>query len=92
MHRLIVPLALICACDGGTASDSVTDTDTSDTDTTPEVIPGVMRDCPETVGNICPYAGAGYNGFNGDAVDRLDAWFSFPMSIAFPPTGERPFG
>ena len=33
MHRLIVPLALICACDGGTTSDTATDTDTDTTDT-----------------------------------------------------------
>jgi DNA-binding beta-propeller fold protein YncE len=46
-----------------------------------------MRDCPETVGTICPWAGAGYNGWNGDDVHRLDAWFSYPMSVTFSPYG-----
>ena len=43
----------------------------------------VMRSCEAAPGRICPFAGDGYNGFNGDGVDRFDAWFSFPMSATF---------
>lgn len=85
MHRFLIPVALLAACDGGTTGSVDTDTGTP-----PEVRPGVMRHCPTVVGNICPYAGAGYNGYNRDNVHRLDAWFSFPMSIVWPTTGERP--
>lgn len=62
-----------------------------DTGTTPPVETGdefaVIRDCSPDVGNICPWAGSGYNGFNGDDVNRLDAYMAFPMSVAFPPPG-----
>ncbi len=85
-----------------TDSGTTPTTDTEDTDTTPETdtvetgtidtdttepIPSVMRDCPTTPGNICPWAGAGINGFNGDAAHRLDAWFSLPQSVTFSPYG-----
>jgi DNA-binding beta-propeller fold protein YncE len=63
---------------------------TGDTASETEPLAGVMRDCPEELGTICPWAGAGYNGFNGDEVGRLDAWFSFPMSVTFHPEGTRP--
>ena len=64
--------------------------DTADTGATEPDLAEVMRDCPADVGNICPWAGAGYNGFNGDEAPRLDAWFSFPMSVTFHPDGTRP--
>ena len=73
-------LTLLAACSGG-GDDPPQGTDTGPTDDPGR--PGVIRDCPADVGTICPWAGAGYNGFNGDDVDRLDAWFSFPMSILF---------
>lgn len=49
--------------------------------------PGVMRDCEAGPGIICPWAGSGSNGFNGDEVHRLDAWFSYPTSVHFSPHG-----
>lgn len=72
-------LVILAACGGDKDEDSG---DTGVTTDGPELL-SVMRDCPETAGTICPFAGAGYNGFNGDDVDRLDAWFSFPMGITF---------
>lgn len=72
---------LLLACNGGEDDPGATP---DITDPGPER-PGVMRDCPADVGTICPWAGAGYNGYNGDDVHRLDAWFSFPMSVAFAP-------
>lgn len=74
--------SLLLACNGGDDPETTTDSGTTDTET--ERL-GVMRDCPTDVGTICPWAGAGYNGYNGDDVHRLDAWFSFPMSVAFAP-------
>lgn len=47
----------------------------------------VMRDCEPATDRICPYAGDGYNGYNGDAIGILDAWFSFPMSATQSPHG-----
>ena len=80
MIRLL-PLVLLFACKD--AEDPGTD---SGTNPEPPDRIGVMRDCPAgEVGTICPWAGAGYNGYNGDDVHRLDAWFSFPMSVAFAP-------
>jgi hypothetical protein len=73
----------LTACGGDKDADT---SDTSVEDTT-ELL-RVMRDCPQEAGTICPWAGAGYNGYNGDDVHRLDAWFSFPMGITFHP--ERP--
>jgi len=55
--------------------------------TTPEEL-HVMRDCEPEVGRICPWAGDGYNGFNGDGVDRYDAWFSYPMSATISEYGD----
>jgi len=85
----LAALLVLTACGGkddGTAAG--TDTDTTPHHTEPDRA-SVMRDCPETAGTICPWAGAGYNGFNGDDVHRLDAWFSFPMSATFAP-GQTP--
>jgi len=100
MHRYLVPLVLLAACEGDTddtdTDDNPNDTDTTDTDTTVPTVddgwPDVMRDCPEVVGNICPWVGGGYNGVHllGDATHHLDAWFSFPVSVAFDPGGGRP--
>ena len=73
-------LPLLVACSGGDDDPVGTDTGTTDDGTERR---GVMRDCPEDVGTICPWAGAGYNGYNGNDVHRLDAWFSFPMSVLF---------
>ncbi|MBX2799330.1 MAG: hypothetical protein KTR31_16765 [Myxococcales bacterium] len=53
----------------------------------PAEIEHVMRDCEPAPGRICPWAGDGYNGWNGDDVHRLDAWFSFPMSVTFSERG-----
>jgi hypothetical protein len=103
MHRFLLPLALLAACEGDsddTDDGDVTDhtdhaTDTDTDTTTPPVDDGwadVLRDCEPTIGNICPWVGAGYNGvhLNGDATHQLDAWFSFPMSVAFDAGGGRP--
>lgn len=80
-NKLLVLLALAaCTGDKNPAEDSGT------TVQLPEDL-HVVRDCAPEPGRICPWAGDGYNGFNGDDVHRLDAWFSFPMSVAFPPPG-----
>ena len=47
---------------------------------------GVITDCIPTAGNICPWAGAGYNGYNGD-VSTFNLWFSFPMGVEISPYG-----
>jgi sugar lactone lactonase YvrE len=76
--HLLMATVLLSACKGeGDGTQTTTEPD--------EERPGVMRDCPADVGTICPWAGAGYNGFNGDDVHQLDAWFSFPMSAAHAP-------
>lgn len=49
---------------------------------------GVLRDCEAAAGNICPLVGDGSNGFNGDGLDALDSWLSFPMSMHFSPYGK----
>lgn len=49
---------------------------------------GVLRHCELSEGTICPWAGTGDNGFNGDGRDRLDTTFSFPMSVTFSPYGD----
>jgi hypothetical protein len=102
MHRYLVPLVLFAACDGDSddtdtdgTDDHTDDHDTDDTDTTDPLDDGwddVMRNCPADPGNICPWVGAGFNGVhpNGDATHQLDAWFSFPMSVAFDAGGGRP--
>jgi hypothetical protein len=66
---------------GGDASDT-------DTGTTTANLLHVARDCQPTPGNICPFAGDGYNGYNGDGLPALDAWFSFPMSATHSPYGK----
>ncbi len=48
----------------------------------------VMRNCKAAEGRICPWAGDGVYGFNGEGVDALDAWFSFPMSVTMSPYGK----
>lgn len=48
---------------------------------------GVLKDCAATEGNICPWAGAGGNGYNGEGKDKLDTFFSFPMSVTFSELG-----
>jgi hypothetical protein len=79
-HLLVAALAFgACTGDKNPAGDS-------GSDPLPELA-HVMRDCAAEAGRICPWAGDGYNGFNGDDVHRLDAWFSFPMSVGFPPAG-----
>lgn len=78
MRIHILAALLLAACNGGDSEPTAPEPE-------PEARPGVMRDCPTDVGTICPWAGAGYNGYNGDDVHRLDAWFSFPMSAAHAP-------
>jgi sugar lactone lactonase YvrE len=83
IHGLTV--ALLCAgCDDAPIGDQGTDGGTAG-----DGWADVLRDCPADPGTICPYAGAGFNGVHvdGDAVDRLDGWFSFPTDIAFPAEG-----
>lgn len=82
MNKTLMGLALVAACSG---NKDETQPEPEPEDTTTYL--SVMRDCPPDVGNICPWVGAGYNGYNGDDVHRLDAWMSFPMSVAFPPAG-----
>lgn len=48
---------------------------------------GVLRKCSAEAGVICPYAGVGPNGFNGDGHHRTESWFSFPLSITFSDLG-----
>src|SRR5690348_11953117 len=82
MKRYACVLAMF-ACNGdkdATTGDTSSDSPAAD-------YQSVMRDCPPDVGNICPWVGAGYNGINGDEVHRLDAWLSFPTSVAMPPAG-----
>jgi hypothetical protein len=64
--------------------------DKTPVDTAPDVADElhVMRDCEPAPGRICPWAGDGYNGFNGESVDRFDAWFSFPMSATISDRGD----
>lgn len=75
-----------------TVTETVTETTTiTITDTgepfVPGVVQGVITDCVPTVGNICPWAGAGYNGYNGD-VATFNLWFSFPMGVEISPYGD----
>lgn len=56
-------------------------------DPEPQDPSGVLRDCEAAPGRICPWAGSGDNGWNGEGKDRLDAMFSFPMSVTFSPYG-----
>lgn len=72
-----IGLALLAACGGGKSSDTGAAVDELH----------VMRNCEAAPGRICPWAGDGYNGFNGEGVDMLDAWFSFPMSATHSPYG-----
>jgi hypothetical protein len=48
---------------------------------------GVLEDCPPDPGVICPWAGAGGSGWNGDDVPRLEVLLSFPMGVATPSPG-----
>lgn len=56
-------------------------------DPEPQDPAGVLRNCKPEAGRICPWAGTGDNGFNGDGHDVLDSMFSFPMSVTFSPYG-----
>jgi sugar lactone lactonase YvrE len=38
-------------------------------------------------GTICTFAGTGANGYNGNKVDRRDAWLSLPVDLAFDAKG-----
>ncbi len=40
----------------------------------------VLARCADAPGVICPWAGTGANGFNGDGLDRHRTSFSFPVS------------
>jgi hypothetical protein len=82
MNRYVCLLALVAGCNGDKDETTGETGDTED-----PALESVMRDCPPDAGNICPWVGAGYNGYNGDDVHRLDAWLSFPMSVAVPPAG-----
>lgn len=79
----IVAVALLVGCTGPSSKDE----ESAETGEPAEPDGQVMRDCEPEVGRICPYAGQGSNGWNGDDVHRLDVYFSFPMSVAFPPPG-----
>jgi hypothetical protein len=83
MRPITVLSLLLAACAG---DPETTDTGGTLPGTTDD-LPSVLRDCPPTPGNICPWAGVGINGFNGDTVHRLDAWFSLPQSVTFSPYG-----
>lgn len=48
---------------------------------------GVSRDCEPGIGTICPYAGSGDNGYNGEGHGLLDTMFSFPMSVTLSELG-----
>jgi hypothetical protein len=91
MHRTLLPALLLVACEGDDDTAPI-DTDTETPPDDGDGYPDVMRDCPPTVGNICPWLGAGRNGWHpdGDAAHQLDQWFSFPVSSAFDPGGGRP--
>jgi len=69
---LMVALVALAACEKETEEPPVVDEG-----------PSVMKDCAPEVGRICPLAGAGQNGFNGDGKDALETMFSFPMSMTF---------
>lgn len=78
---LLVPVALLGACGKDEPQD------TAATSPTGLDLRHVMRDCEPGPGIICPWAGDGYNGFNGDGKEVLDAWLSFPLSVSFSPYG-----
>lgn len=48
----------------------------------------VITDCDPAVGNICPFAGTGDAGFNGDGRSCMETWLSHPMSVTFSPYGK----
>ncbi len=39
--------------------------------------------CPPTAGTICPWAGTGEAGFNGDGIHRLDTRLYWPVDLTF---------
>ncbi len=52
-----------------------------ETEPTPEV-------CDEDdVGTICTFAGTSQAGYNGEAIDRREAWLYWPVDIEFSPHG-----
>jgi len=87
--RLTLPygavLAVLAGCTGNGNNDGGGH-HPHDTGTTTSPFHSVMKDCPAVAGNICPWAGSGNTGWAGDG-DRYDTWFSYPMSVAFPPDG-----
>lgn len=83
MRPAIVGAALLLGCQDDTGS-------ATGTEPTGPQFEQVMRDCPTDVGNICPYAGAGYNGVLTGTHHLLDQWFSFPMSLTWPQGGGNP--
>jgi hypothetical protein len=60
------------------------DTDPGDTQSPT----GPLLDCEPEVGRICPLAGTGDAGFNGDDLPALESWMSLPMSMNFSPYGD----
>jgi len=88
--RLTLPsaagLAFLAGCTGdGTNTGGNHHPDPGDGGTSSPFY-SVLKDCPDDAGNLCPWAGSGNGGWAGDG-DRYDTWFSFPMSVAFPPEG-----
>lgn len=83
-HWTLLAIGLLAACGGKDEAADDTGATGDDDDAPP---PSVLRDCDPTPGNICPWAGVGINGFNGDDVHRLDAWFSYPMSVTMSDLG-----
>ncbi|HMV65662.1 MAG TPA: hypothetical protein PKA64_02335 [Myxococcota bacterium] len=76
MGRVLLSALLVTsACTGNPSTD--------DPSTDDPTKPTLLRDCDQVEGDICPFAGAGSNGFNGDGKDKFDTFFSFPMSVAF---------
>lgn len=86
MHRAIWSLALVVGGLGACTSEPA-DTDGDDDPNTP-FVHEVMKDCAPAEGRICPFAGTGDSGFNGEGQALLDAWMSLPMSITFSPYGK----
>ena len=66
------PYVILAACLGAAACD-------------PEE-PG-PKACPETPGVICPFAGTGHPGFNGDGKDLLESTLYWPTDLTFTSTG-----
>ena len=74
-------LLLAAACD-----EAPDDTGSDDTDLATGM--HVIETCDATPGNICPFAGTGDSGFNGDGRPCKETWLSHPMSVTFSPYGK----